>query len=501
MTGRDLVAPTATQILTTDANSGIFQTIPSNPALWTGTRISVLAKAYQYYRPLRFCVTYVPQVSVTQPGNVILGTLWQTDTSDEAIQQTLLTSPGGRLTQCYLSATSHVPMGKHLPQKQFVVFGNPANQQCVPFNWLAMYTGSNAASAPVPGYVVVDWEYELINPMGETTNQAGSITQETQEMVTNYILNRNITFEIDSLTPLWGFAIGLLKTIGGKILDKAAVLVLDAVDNLATQVKVGVGKMLTYVKERTMTLANDELFTVCKDPLTDENVILPDDTRVVLYQTGRTTSQTTPSTQTIKITTPVIDPGSISTCHIRVDSLTSQIISGLGQVAPSSFDAQFSSAYMSEATVQGATFDAEGNLTITLSGVWSIRVLNTMNETITREVNTSNLATVIYVRTSQIGNYQFNQPLNVEGLVELTVNGLLLNSVAYSLTIVLTNATYFNPYNLDESSNNPYFISIRYDPTAFQPFNAVIQRLVNISTSIPDHEQTTASIYNYTGSF
>lgn len=93
----------------------LFAVIPSNPAYWTGTRVAVLASAYFNYRPLRMSFHYVPQVPVTYAGTVVSGTLWNGQAVESDVQQTLVTSNGGMMNQCYVPADSRVILGRNLP--------------------------------------------------------------------------------------------------------------------------------------------------------------------------------------------------------------------------------------------------------------------------------------------------------------------------------------------------------------------------------------------------
>lgn len=141
----------------------LFAIITANPAYWKGTRISMIAPAYMNYRPISFKVSYIPQVSVTQAGTVFMGTLWNSGIPTNNIQQTLITSNGGLLTQCYVPADSVVSLGANLPQHLFQMSGS-LNLDTNPFTFLAGVRGSNV----VPGYFYVSYRYEFRNPIGES---------------------------------------------------------------------------------------------------------------------------------------------------------------------------------------------------------------------------------------------------------------------------------------------------------------------------------------------
>jgi len=164
--GRDLVYAIP-DTLTTSQNTSVITVIPSNPCYWTGTRVAALASGYQNYRPLMFKVTYVPQCAVTQQGNVIAGTLWNTLPSPSNFQQTLRTSPGGMMTQCYKPATTTVTMRSNLQFNLFRCAGK-FDQESNPFTYiaLAIATVNENNQRIIPGYFYVDYAYTFKNPIG-----------------------------------------------------------------------------------------------------------------------------------------------------------------------------------------------------------------------------------------------------------------------------------------------------------------------------------------------
>jgi hypothetical protein len=166
--GRDLVYAIPESLIRTDDSSTIT-VIPANPAYWTGTRIAAIAAGYQNYRPLKFKVTYVPQCAVTQQGNVLAGTLWNTLPSMENLQQTLRTSPGGMLTQCYKTHTSDIKMKSNLQFNLFRI-GGKFDQESNPFIYVAIARACTDANNHniIPGYFYVDYTYTFKNPIGLT---------------------------------------------------------------------------------------------------------------------------------------------------------------------------------------------------------------------------------------------------------------------------------------------------------------------------------------------
>lgn len=161
--------------LTANSSTNVITIIPANPAYWTGTRIAAIAAGYQNYRPINFTVHYVPQCAVTQQGNVIAGTLWNEVPTAENLQQTLKTSNGGILTQCYKPATSVIRMKSNLQFNLFRMGGN-IDQQSNPFIYIAMQIGCvNSNNQPIiPGYFYIKYRYVFKNPIGTGVTYANS---------------------------------------------------------------------------------------------------------------------------------------------------------------------------------------------------------------------------------------------------------------------------------------------------------------------------------------
>lgn len=169
--GRDLVYQIPDSLVSNYQTTNLITIIPCNPAYWLGTRVSALATGYQNYRPLKFIVHYVPQCAVTQQGNVIAGTLWNQIPGADNLQQTLRTSSGGMLTQCYKSAKSNVSMKSNLQFNLFRTAGK-FDQESNPFNFIAIAVGcsNEYGDKIVPGYFYVDWEFTFKNPIGYSTS-------------------------------------------------------------------------------------------------------------------------------------------------------------------------------------------------------------------------------------------------------------------------------------------------------------------------------------------
>lgn len=168
VTGRDLVYQIPSDIVS-QYNSDIITVIPANPCYWLGTRIAALAQGYQNYRPLSIKFNYIPQCAVTQQGNVIAGTLWNQAPSNVNLQQSLRTSNGGQLSQCYKPFTSIVRMKTNLQYNLYKTAGQ-FDQESNPFIYIAMSVGCLDENKQniVPGYFYVTWSFVLKNPIGNT---------------------------------------------------------------------------------------------------------------------------------------------------------------------------------------------------------------------------------------------------------------------------------------------------------------------------------------------
>lgn len=182
--GRDLIY----QIPETINNNAttILTVIPSNPAYWLGTRVAALAAGYQNFRPIKFKAHYIPQCAVTQQGNVLAGTLWAMSPNKENLQQTLRTSNGGMLTQCYKQATSNVKLGTNL-QYNLYRMGGKFDQESNPFTFIALAIAVTKDNNKInPGYFSIEYEFEFKNPIGNTIQYYNSGLIQRQNYVKAY---------------------------------------------------------------------------------------------------------------------------------------------------------------------------------------------------------------------------------------------------------------------------------------------------------------------------
>jgi hypothetical protein len=181
VTGRDLIYSIPDDLTSPIQTSNVITVIPANPAYWKGTRIAALAAGYQNYRPILFKITYVPMCAVTQQGNVIGGTIWDDGIDNANIQQSLRTSNGGFMTQCYVPHTTRIRPKSNL-QFNLYRMGGDFTTTSNPFIFVALAIGCKDSSSQriTPGYFYVTWSFELKNPIGSVNsyNNSGLIQYE-----------------------------------------------------------------------------------------------------------------------------------------------------------------------------------------------------------------------------------------------------------------------------------------------------------------------------------
>lgn len=178
--GCDLVTPISRQVVTHEGDAlTVFSCITANPAYWTGTRIAGIAPLYQDYRPLKMIFRYIPQVAVTQSGTVVMGTIWKGASPSSDFQQTLVTSNGGNMINCYIPANSAIELGANLDRNLYGVSGE-LSPETNPFLFLATTRGCLDAEGNqvVPGYFYVEYVFRLKNPIGEAWkfNRSAEVT-------------------------------------------------------------------------------------------------------------------------------------------------------------------------------------------------------------------------------------------------------------------------------------------------------------------------------------
>jgi type III secretion system FlhB-like substrate exporter len=220
VSGTDLIYKIPTQLIG-DTTTSVITLIPANPAYWTGTRISAIAQGYQNYRPLNFKVHYIPQCAVTQQGNVLAGTLWNEVPTEDNLQQTLKTSNGGTLTQCYKPAISTVRMKTNL-QYNLYRMGGAIDQESNPFTFMALQIGcTDANSQPIiPGYFYITYKYILKNPIGTGIiyQNKGRTTLDASTQVLNNSVAYTLTQQIlNNITIPTGTRLDVEKQQNGQV--------------------------------------------------------------------------------------------------------------------------------------------------------------------------------------------------------------------------------------------------------------------------------------------
>lgn len=286
--GEDLIIPTPDALPVTSQPFPIFLSIPANPLYWKGTRVSGIAAVYQQYRPLRFEVEYVPQVPVTCPGQVIYGTLYNKGVSKESFQQTLMTSNGGGMTQCYLKSHSHVICNKKtLPLTLYNTFDSMNENVANPFTWCAHYSGQwsgqGQATTSQPGWVWVRWKYLFSVGLGSQSGEVIVYNQTDAELSA-----RNNFF------AGWGVALSFLKEVGTKLLTKIAIVLLEETD---VQVKaglkhlnskLGIGSTFSVEPASINESLSSNAGTITVRDDAGNTYDIPEGVRVVIYQNGDT---------------------------------------------------------------------------------------------------------------------------------------------------------------------------------------------------------------------
>lgn len=253
VTGRDLIYSIPDDLTSPIQSTNVITVIPANPAYWKGTRIAALASGYQNYRPISFKITYIPMCAVTQQGNVIGGTIWDDGIDNNNLQQSLRTSNGGFLTQCYVPHTTKIRPKTNL-QFNLYRMGGSFSTTSNPFIFIALAIGCKNLNNQriTPGYFYVTWSFELKNPIGSinTYNNSGliqysNIIPEMNTTVVNIDPTSDVPFgafidieqqdnelkayyndtpiEIAAQTPTWAFTT-VTKTSNTRALPKIPIV-------------------------------------------------------------------------------------------------------------------------------------------------------------------------------------------------------------------------------------------------------------------------------------
>lgn len=253
VTGRDLIYSIPDDLTSPIQSSNVITVIPANPAYWKGTRIAALASGYQNYRPIMFKITYIPMCAVTQQGNVIGGTIWDDGIDNNNLQQSLRTSNGGFMTQCYVPHTTRIRPKSNL-QFNLYRMGGEFSTTSNPFLFIALAIGCKNSNNQriIPGYFYVTWSFELKNPIGSINsyNNSGlieysALSHDLNTTIINIDPNSEVPFgayinieeeegvlkayyndtpiEINANTPIWSFS-SVTKTTTTRTLNKIPII-------------------------------------------------------------------------------------------------------------------------------------------------------------------------------------------------------------------------------------------------------------------------------------
>lgn len=292
--GEDLVIPTPNTLPVDAVPAQVFLLIPANPLYWVGTRISGIAAVYQQFRPLGFDVEYIPQVPVTCPGQVIVGTLWNNGSPTQTLQQTLMSSNGGNMRACYEKFHSHVICSKKtLPLNFYNIHDDLALNTSNPFYWLAHYSGAwhggNTPTTNQPGWVYVKWRYAFSVGLGNRGTDVVVYNQLDEQAAVAFSRKYNL-----GLSPGWGIAFAYLKKVGTKILRKICAVLVEEVNALAGQagindvtnaipVKLFTGSAFTVSPTELTKPIGTDVTIQASDGITYQ---VSDNTRIVCYMEG-----------------------------------------------------------------------------------------------------------------------------------------------------------------------------------------------------------------------
>lgn len=319
------------------ANTSVMTIIPANPAYWLGTRISTVAQGYQNYRPVSMKIHYIPQCPVTQQGNVIGGTLWEQVPSADSLQQSLKTSNGGFLTQCYQPATSLIRMKSNLQYNLYRMAGE-INQQSNPFIFIAIAVATKNSSNQMinPGYFFVEYDYILKNPIGNSTQFANSglktITDE-DDFLANSICITCADFVINGVT----FPVGTKLDIEYDATTDTYMYLYNntSVDNPTIPVWIFENQPLSALGNALKNSEKVVINVTPEQPIEDNHFDLPPRTTAYMFNKNE------PGTF-IRAITNIVDVGTsiLNYAYDFVAFAANQQSPTLGKIAPNQWNAQ-----------------------------------------------------------------------------------------------------------------------------------------------------------------
>lgn len=320
------------------ANTSVMTVIPANPAYWLGTRISTVAQGYQNYRPVSMKIHYIPQCPVTQQGNVIGGTFWEQVPSADSLQQSLKTSNGGFLTQCYQPATSIIRMKSNLQYNLYRMAGE-INQQSNPFIFIAIAVATKNSSNQMinPGYFFVEYDYILKNPIGNSTQFANSglktIDEQNDDFMANSICITCADFVINGVT----FPVGTKLDIEYDATTDTYMYLYNntTVDNPTIPVWIFENQPLSALGNALKSSDKLRIDVTPEQPIEDNHFDLPPRTTAYMFNKNE------PDTM-IRAVTNIVDVGSsiLNYAYDFVAFAANQQSPTLGKIAPNQWNAQ-----------------------------------------------------------------------------------------------------------------------------------------------------------------
>lgn len=200
VSGQDLVYKIPDKEFIAQDLSDVFCLIPANPAYWKGTRISTLANGYQQYRPIKIIIKYVPSVAANISGNVFIGTLWNSSVIDSQLEQTLPTTPGGLITQCYSPATRRIPLGRNLSQNLYNLSGD-LSKDSNPFYIVGIAKDIVKDNVKInPGLIYIQYVYHFKNPINSMVAYRNTGMLKYKDLIfcenTSLVTLKSYTFEV-----------------------------------------------------------------------------------------------------------------------------------------------------------------------------------------------------------------------------------------------------------------------------------------------------------------
>lgn len=285
----------------------------ANPLTWIGTKIATIAKGYQNYRPLKFKIHYRPQIGSTVSYSMFIGTVWQGNviTSREAIEATLVTSPGGMYIPAWQISSTTVPLGSRLPMRMFPV--RDASLTFTPFCVVCRAAEGDSSSEAVamPGRIFIEYEYEFSNPIG-----SGYSSDMMVDSVIPVTLYDNIIYSGSnrSLQP------GILSSTSGWLVDMNHVPTPDwpLFSHLTTDMFMG------PIDSSTGSSSLIQMFNVKLDgkiPPAISNTTTPGELAIELYTNSPPEIPSLPTTQAVRSAEPFSSSSASASSQPPIDDV------------------------------------------------------------------------------------------------------------------------------------------------------------------------------------